>query len=378
MRIGIITTSRADYGIYRSVLEALRGDDEISYGLLVSGTHFSRVHGFTVEEIESDGHPIWARLPLNLAGDGAFDIATAAAEASTRFAEAYAALSNLDLLIALGDRYEMFGAVAAAVPFNLPVAHLHGGETTQGAIDDKYRHAITMLADVHFTATADYRARVVAMTGSEWVYHVGALALDGIEDLELPTTRQLMDRFGLDFLQPTVLVTFHPETVAYGKNTQHATILVETLTILSERYQIVLSLPNADTASNELRTELTALADKNPRVYAIEHFGKLNYFAAMREARFLLGNSSSAIIEAPSLQRYAINLGRRQVGRVRSANIIDAAVDRLSIFAAVTDIERRGFTYMGDNVYYKNGRAGEIIVDRLKAFVRSKPLAHVR
>lgn len=378
MKVGIITTSRADYGIYRSLLEALSKEEKVEYGLLVSGTHLSGAHGYTVEDIISDGHPIWSRLPLELTGDRPQDIAVATAKATRLFANTYATLPNLDILIALGDRYEMFAAVAAAIPFNLPVAHLHGGETTLGAIDDKYRHAVTMMSDIHFTATRAYGERVSTMTGSDRVFYVGAPSLDGIRELDLPSTQQLLDRFAVDFALPTVLVTFHPETVAHTDNETHLSILADVIIELSGRYQIVVSLPNADTGASVLRAGLLDLTEDYTSVYCIEHFGKLNYFAAMRDASFMMGNSSSGIIEAASFCRYVINLGDRQTGRARSGNVIDVTIDRDVILSAVMDIERSGYIYKGSNVYYKDGQAGANIVKYITEIFIGQTIQYVR
>lgn len=372
MRLGIITTSRADYGIYHSLLAAMQSDPDVNYALLVSGTHLDPARGFTVREIEQEGHPIEARVPLDMNTDGPARISETIGQAIVRFAQVYAGGHHrFDAIIALGDRYEMFAAVAALLPFVVPLVHLHGGETTRGAIDDRFRHAITQMADLHFTATSDYAKRVAAMVGHDrTVHYVGAPALDGLEALSLPSTNDLIDDFGIDFNLPTILTTFHPETVDYRSNNQHAEVVVDALKRLSEKYQIVITLPNADTAGEVVRRAIIELSDRSGAIKAVEHFGRLNYFAAMHSAAFLLGNSSSGLIEAPSFGKYAINIGRRQEGRARSNNVLDVDFNVERILIAAREIEERGFVYNGENVYYKDGYAGRQILRLTKEYLK--------
>lgn len=372
MKIAVITTSRADYGIYHSLLTALAGDEHIDYGLVVSGTHLSDRHGRTVTAIEADGHPIWGRVASVPERDDAAGIAVVTGTALAGFAAVWAELADsLDLVVCLGDRYEMFSAVAATVPFNLPVAHLHGGETTLGAIDDKYRHAITAMSTLHFTATEEYADRVAGITGSrENIHAVGAPSLDGLAEMKLPTIAEMETRFGIDFSEPTILVTVHPETTAgIGGNMALSFITMLNLEKLSAKYQIVITLPNADTMGEIMRRSFLELAEKSDRVIALESFGKLGYFAAMKHCSFLLGNTSSGLLEAPSFGKFAINLANRQKGRARSANVIDVPA-RLGeeILDAVRNLEKRGLTYTGNNVYVRSGRAAEAIVHYLKAW----------
>jgi GDP/UDP-N,N'-diacetylbacillosamine 2-epimerase (hydrolysing) len=370
VRLAISTTSRADYGIYQSLLSQCAADPDITYGLVVSGTHLSARHGRTVEIIERAGHPIWGRVPSVPDTDDREAIAAIIGEALSGFSRVWAELAAaVDVVICLGDRYEMFAAVAATVPFNLPVAHLHGGETTLGAIDDKFRHAITAMSSLHFTATEDYARRVAGIAGSKAnVFTVGAPSLDGLGELTLPTVAEMKDRFGIDLSLPTILVTIHPETVNLAANLSLASCVRAAFPVLADRYQIVVTLPNADTEGERLRRVFADLADQHSGIKTIESFGKMGYFAAMKYSAFLLGNTSSGLLEAPSFGKYAINVGDRQKGRARSGNVIDVAIDPDQIMATVAALETQGLTYAGDNCYVQEGNAAATILRQLKAW----------
>ena len=370
MRIGILTSTRADYGIYHSLLDALATNAEVTFGLFVFGTHLSEEHGATVRMIEADGYDIYERIDTMPEKDNAAGISLAMGKTITAFSSVWDKWNDkLDVVVALGDRYEMFAAVAAAVPFSIDVAHLHGGETSLGAIDDKFRHALTQMSALHFTATQAYADKVVSMTGSDQhVYYVGAPSLDGINELLLSVT-ELKNRFGTDFDQPTILVTFHPETVAMQKNEQYGIEICEALDHLTERYQVVITMPNADTMGSVLRKQFLNLSNSNDQVVTIESFGKIGYFSAMRHCAFLLGNTSSGIIEAASFGKFAIDLGERQTGRAHSDNLVRVPVVTQEILSAVAALEIQGLAYAGGNVYEKGTFAAPEIAQLLKQYV---------
>ena len=368
MKVGILTSTRADYGIYYSLLRALKADPTVDFGLFVFGTHLSKGHGYTVSLIEADGYTIYERVDTIPDEDDAMGISRAMGKTTTNFADVWERWANkLDVVIALGDRYEMFAAVAATVPFGLIVAHLHGGETSLGAIDDKFRHAITLMAALHFTATHAYADKVSELIGThDGVHYVGAPSLDGLAELPLLTASEMLDRFGIDFEQPTILVTFHPETVAREKNQAYGEEVCTALNELTGRFQVVITMPNSDTMGSVLRKQFLALSEVNDRVITIENFGKIGYFSAMQHCAFLLGNTSSGIIEAASFKKYAINLGHRQKGRAHSGNLISIPVRKRMIIKSVTELEQSGLTYHGGNVYVRQGSAALEIVNALK------------
>jgi GDP/UDP-N,N'-diacetylbacillosamine 2-epimerase (hydrolysing) len=368
MNIGILTSTRADYGIYYSLLRALEDEPNVDFGLFVFGTHLSVEHGKTVTLIEKDGYPIYERVDTLPEKDDAVGISRAMGKTTAGFAGIWGRWADkLDVVVALGDRYEMFAAVAATVPFGITVAHLHGGETSLGAIDDKFRHAITQMSTLHFTATQDYADKVAQLIGSnQGVHYVGGPSLDGLKELPLFTIAEVKEHFGMDFEIPTILVTFHPETVARGENENYGRELCTALDRLTNRYQVVITMPNADTMGSVLRHQFITLSGDNERIVTIENFGKIGYFSAMQHCTFLLGNTSSGIIEAASFGKYALDLGDRQKGRAVSDNLKKVVINTSEILTAVRELEAGGLSYTGENAYVKEGKAAAEIVALFK------------
>ncbi len=363
MRIVVLTSSRADYGIYLPLLKKLKGYDFFDLKIIAFGTHLSRFHGYTVGRIEEDGFEVLEKLETLILGDSETAISNAIGNTITKFSSLWGRIKNdVDLVFALGDRYEMFAAVAASVPFNIKIAHLHGGETTLGAIDNKFRHAITLMSQLHFTATQEYAQRVVSMMGVEKnVYNVGALSLDNLKDLNLLSIKEFENRFNIDLTIPTILTTFHPETVGVELNEVYTKDLVEVFEKLSSFYQVVITMPNADTMGSMIREHFLKLSEGNERVVCVENFGTLGYFSCIKHCSFLLGNTSSGIIEAASFGKYVLNIGDRQKGRTRSGNVIDTPIEVEKILFEVEKIQKSKSDYQGRNVYYRGNSADAII-----------------
>lgn len=368
MRIAVLTSSRADYGIYRPLLQALEQDTYFDLSLLVFGTHLSRFHGYTIQQIEKDGFKIIEKIESLILGDSAAAVSNAMGNTLIQFSTVWNKRKNsIDLVIALGDRYEMFAAVAAAVPFNIPIAHIHGGETTLGAIDNQFRHSISLMSSLHFTATQNYAERVAALINTpKNIHYVGALSLDNINTLELLSLEAFQTQFNIDLSIPTVLCTFHPETVSVEKNIAYTSTLVDLFEQLSNKYQIVITMPNADTMGNLIRTQFLQLAQNNAKVITVESFGSLGYFSCMQHCSFLIGNTSSGIIEAASLGKFVINLGTRQQGRALSKNTFTLPVEQHKILQTIAKIEQAAYQYKGKNIYHK-GNAAKQIVSILKS-----------
>jgi GDP/UDP-N,N'-diacetylbacillosamine 2-epimerase (hydrolysing) len=253
----------------------------------------------------------------------------------------------------------------AAVPFQIKFAHLHGGEKTLGAIDNIYRHAISHASAIHFTSTVTYRNRLGAMLDvPENVYHVGALSLDNLSSIPLLTIPEFKANWQIDLSRPTILMTFHPETVNADANVYYAEVLVEVMRDLKE-YQFLVTLPNADTAGSSIRKIFADQLSEGERIFLIENLGTQSYFTAMRYCSFLLGNTSSGIIEAASFGKYVINVGKRQEGRDSGENVIQSAIAVEDIKSKVSLIQQVR-EYSGPNIYFNNG-AADAIVDILKA-----------
>jgi len=361
MRIAVLTSSRADYGIYHPLLKAMANDSYFDLRLIVFGTHLSSFHGYTIESIREDGFVIDCSIEHILSSDSKEAIATSMGLAFIKFASFWEKSKELyDLVFCLGDRYEMFAAVSAATPFGIRFAHFHGGETTLGAIDNEYRHSITLFSEFHFTSTDSYADRVAQILGhSRKIYSVGSLSLDDLNDIELMSTEELSSRFSFDITIPTILVTFHPETVAPEENERHARELMEAL-VTFNNYQILVTMPNADTHGNRMRRIYKEFATKNSSVILVESLGRLGYFSCLKHCAIVAGNSSSGIIEAASFGKYVVNVGNRQNGRAVSDNVINCANQRNEISASIEKGLSLGY-YAGSNVYYKPSVAQQII-----------------
>lgn len=366
MKIVLLTSSRADYGIYRSLLQQLHQDTFFELQIIAFGTHLSAFHGFTLNAIIADGFEVKYTIESMILGDSAEAVATAMAVTTMKFASLWATLQKeTDLLICLGDRYEMFAAVSASIPFNIPVAHLYGGETTLGAIDNKFRHSITHMSQYHFTATAQYAQRVARLIGSEQgVYNVGSLSLDNLEHMKLLNIEKFKERYGIDMNHSTILVTFHPETVSATLNSHYADELTAALS--KTHHQIVITMPNADTMGNIVRSKLLAFAQNNAnRIFTVENLGTVGYFSCMKLCRFLLGNTSSGIIEAASFGKYVINIGNRQKGRTCSDNVLHVPIAQNDLLMAIQQVENMA-PFSGINIYRQENVSRKII-DILKS-----------
>lgn len=362
MKLYLLTSSRADFGIYLPLIKEVLLDPSLELRLVVFGTHLSDKFGNTVNEIKASGIPIYKQIHTVPHSDTARDIAISKGDTLKSFANFWAdEKDEVDCIICLGDRYEMFAAIAASVPFNLNVAHLHGGETTLGAIDNKYRHSLTLFSNLHFCSTEMFLDRISELTGEvENIHNVGALSIENIEQEDLYSIEGLKRDFGIDFSRPTILTTFHPETVSLTENEKNIQVLNELLPELLKEYQMVITLPNADTDSNGYRAAFLELAKKNENLKLIEHFGRKGYFSALKFSAFVFGNSSSGIIEAASLNKYVINVGNRQRGRASGKNVLHCKFDYNQILNLVKEVMSKG-EYSGGNIYQKDGTAKEII-----------------
>lgn len=361
MRIGILTSSRADYGIYRPLLIKLRREKALQFQIIAFGTHLSQFHGYTIQDIEKDGFDVKFRIESIITSDSEEAISSSMGLTALKFASFWGEhQSAFDLVLCLGDRYEMFAAVSAGIPFNIKFAHIHAGEKTIGAIDNIFRHAISHASHFHFTSTEIYADRLRHMLDNNaQIYNIGALSLDSIELIAFYSKKEFNDRYGISLDIPTVLVTFHPETVRPEMNQFYANELVNTISSLSS-FQFLITMPNADTAGNIIRqTFINELSDMS-HIKMVENLGTVGYFSAMKHCSFLLGNTSSGIIEAASFEKYVINIGKRQDGRAYGINVLHVPINKPSILEAIDKING-SHELTGDNIYYQGGAADKII-----------------
>ncbi|WP_428898272.1 GDP/UDP-N [Parelusimicrobium proximum] len=360
MKIAVLTSSRADYGIYLPLLKKMQADKDIDLRIIAFGTHTSKRYGHTIDTIRKDGFKIDYAVDTTPAKDGALDISEAIGKTQEKFARIWnKQKDNYNYVLCLGDRYEMFASVSAAVPFNMTFAHLQGGETTLGAIDDVYRHAITLFSRIHFTALDNNSSRVAEITGSKKnIYNVGSLSLDNLKNVELYSKKEFSALYDIDASKPYILVTFHPETVNLGANKKSLKAVLDTIRQIN--MPTVITMPNSDTMGLYFRSEYEKFAKKNKNVKLVETFGTRGYFSAMKYAAFMLGNSSSGIIEAASLGLYVVNVGERQKGRAAGKNVFHCAASEAALLKTMRTILKKP-RYTGGNIYYKGGAADKII-----------------
>jgi UDP-hydrolysing UDP-N-acetyl-D-glucosamine 2-epimerase len=363
--IALVTVGRSDYGIYKPILRALAARRGVRYGLLVSGGHLAPDQGLTVSQIETDGEPVLERVPLEPEADDPVSIASAMGRGTAGFAKALARVAP-QLLVVLGDRFEMHAAAAAAAPFPMPIAHVHGGEVTEGAIDDRLRHSLTKLSHVHFVATQAAAARVLQMGEEAWrVVRSGAPSLDNLREVPVLDRAELFARLGRPDPGAFLLVTYHPVTLEPGREGWQ---IDELLAVLRESGKaVIFTLANADAGGRKINAAVRAFVDEVPNALLVPSFGQQLYFSAMAHAAAMVGNSSSGIIEAASFGLPVVNIGTRQAGRERAGNVIDCGNPRKEISAALVRALDPRFraSLSGMENPYGDGRAAERIVKTL-------------
>lgn len=366
MRISVLTSSRADFGIQVPLLGALRDDPYFDLELIAFGSHLYDRFGGTITEIHEAGYFPELELPPVLIDDDPAGIALAMARTMEQFSQVWST-HETDLAIVLGDRYEMFAAAAAAVPFGIEIAHLHGGETTLGAIDNVFRNSISHMSSIHFTAAEPYRERVVELMGEDRnIYNTGALSVDNIRALRLLSIDEILDRIGIDLSEPTALVTFHPETVNIARIEEQMAVLWNALCDIGTRYRVLVTMPNADTDAHRIRAIWQSLLSDAPFATAVESLGSLVYLSCMKHCAFMLGNTSSGYIEAAYFAKQVIDLGDRQTGRIVTPNICRSPIELRSILECV-DRVATGEPCVPTQIY-GDGHAASRIVRLLKDY----------
>lgn len=368
-KIAVITGTRAEYGLLKPLIDGLRDDSNFELQLIVTGSHLSPEFGLTYRCIEADGVPIAAKVEMLLSSDTPVGITKSMGLAFLGFADALERLQP-EAVIVLGDRYEILCAAASAVVARVPVFHIHGGETTEGAIDEGFRHAITKLSYLHFTSTEAYRKRVIQMGESpERVFNTGALGIDNIKKLNLLSKAALERELDFQLDKEFFLVTFHPVTLE--KNTARGQVeaLLEALDSVTDT-KIIFTKANADTGGriiNELIDEY--VARNGDRCIAFISMGQLRYLSAMKYSSLVLGNSSSGLIEAPSFPVPTVNIGDRQTGRIRAESVIECEPYARSIREAIGKARSEKFRNSIAHTQnpYGDGRSAERIIEIIRS-----------
>lgn len=376
--IAVATGSRADYGLLQWILRDLAARPDVALRLCVTGAHLVPEFGMTVDAIRADGFEIAAEVPSYVRGDSRQAAAQSVARGVAGFADALARLQP-DVLLVMADRYEIFAAAVAAAVLGVPIAHLSGGEATEGLIDDQLRHAISKLSHLHFASMDFYRDRIVRMgERPERVFSVGEPGLDHCRRTPLLDRDAASAAVGLDLGRPTAVVTFHPVTLELEQTGRYLDELLAALDALPE-LQLALSYPGADPGAGAVAAAFEAYVRRRPAAVLHKSLGTLRYLSLLRHAALMIGNSSSGIVEAPSFELPAVNLGSRQRGRVRAANVVDVPCERDAIVSGVRTALAPGFraALKGLANPYGDGRASGRVVEVLTGFdlasLRYKP-----
>ena len=375
VKIGILTSSRADYSIYYPLIKALNLLPNSSIEIIAFGTHLSEDYGYTVNQILSDGFDVPHRINNCYAiGDSPSDIANAMGNTMLEFSRFWES-NHFDLVFCLGDRYEMFAAVAASVPFQVKIAHLYGGEKTEGAIDDCLRHALSLMSKYHFAACEAYKNRVIELTSNaDNVFNFGHLSIDNLERLPLLSIEELQTKIGVDFALPTILCTFHPETVNYESNALYALEICDAFSELND-FQILITMPNSDTGGAIIRSSFETLAKNNAHIFTTENLGTIGYLSAMKHCKMMVGNTSSGFVEASYFPTTVINLGERQTGRIITPNIFNTAISKQEIVDAVRN--NSNSTYENTKIQiYGIGNTADLICNELQNNILKSRYSH--
>jgi len=366
-KICVVTGTRAEYGLLYWLMKEIESDNKLELQLIVTGMHLSPEFGLTYKEIEKE-FVIDKKIEMLLSSDTAVGITKSMGLAQISFAEAYKELQP-DLLIVLGDRYEIFSAASAAMIANIPIVHLHGGETTQGAFDESIRHSITKMSHLHFTATDEYRNRVIQLGEQpENVFNVGGMGIENIKRLRLLNKKKFERSINFKLNKKNILVTFHPVTLEKSTAKQQFQNLLDVIDTLKETH-IIFTKANSDTNGRIINTMIDDYINKNShKAVGFTSLGQLRYLSALQYVDAMVGNSSSGLIEAPSFNIGTINIGDRQKGRIKSDSVLDCTTSKKDISNTFNNLYSKEFKNIlnSSSNPYGDGCASKKIIKELK------------
>lgn len=371
-KVCIVTGSRAEYGLLHHVIEKVYHSDEMQLQLVVTGMHLSSEYGMTCREIEKDGYPIHYKLDMLLCSDTTAGITKSMGIELIGFAD-YFENNRPDILLILGDRYEILIAATAAMISRIPIAHICGGETTEGAIDEAIRHAITKMSHLHFTATEEYRRRVIQLGEQpKNVYNVGALGVENIRSIKLMQKKDLEDELHFQFTDRTIMITYHPVTLECFTSQQQFQNILQVMDMHKD-VSVIFTKANSDADGKIINRMIDAYVEKNKeRCIAYTSLGRLRYLSALQFCTLILGNSSSGIVEVPSFGIPTVNIGDRQKGRICAKSVIHCGNNKEEIEKALQlafSVEfRNGLSNM-TNPYEKEG-VSDAIVQTVTKFLK--------
>jgi GDP/UDP-N,N'-diacetylbacillosamine 2-epimerase (hydrolysing) len=377
-KVCLVTGTRAEYGLLKNLIEILDQSNKFDLQLVVTGAHLSIKHGYTLHEIERDGFKISGKVDLNLAKDSPDDLAQSTAIGITGFSKLFLELKP-DLLIILGDRYELLAVAISAMFHRIPIAHIHGGEVTEGAIDDAIRHAITKFSHLHFVGNQEYEKRVVQLgENPQRVFNVGGLGVDAIKNAQLLSRDALEEKLGINFKNKNLLITFHPTTLDEESSEKQMSELLKALEGQGDTC-LIFTRPNADMGNEVICRLIDDFVANKPNAYVFTSLGQLLYLSCLQHVDAVIGNSSSGLTEMPTFKKATINIGNRQKGRLKSSSVINCkplAVEiKNAISKSYTDEFRTGLRNV-KNPYGAGGASRKILdvldqIDISKLLVKS-------
>lgn len=363
-KICVVTGTRAEYGLLKSLCFKIRDHKKLKLQLIATGSHLSELHGNTYREIESDGLVIDKKIDLEINDDSPSAVSRSTSLSLRGCSESFETLMP-DVVLVLGDRYELLGAAIASLYHGITVAHLHGGEITEGAFDESIRHSLTKLSQLHFVATEAYRRRVIQLGENPGhVFNVGGLGVDAIRQTSLLEKEEVERRLGLSLFEKNILVTFHPETHSLDNSFENFSKILEILGSLTGTL-LIITMPNADPGHKRFFNLIQKFVLKNPDSRVVfDSLGQLLYFSLIQYVDCVVGNSSSGLLEVPTFKKATINIGDRQKGRIRAQSVIDCDANPLSIKNAIEEIYSDNFQKMLQvvkNPYGQGGAADSIV-----------------
>lgn len=362
-KICVVTGTRAEYGLLRWVMQGIKDTSGLALQVIATGMHLSPEFGLTYREIEQDGFRVDRKVEMLLSSDTSVGVAKSMGLGMIGFADALRELQP-DLLVLLGDRFEVFSAASAALIARIPIAHLHGGEATEGAFDEAIRHSITKMSHLHFVAAEMYRLRVIQLGEQpDRVFLVGGLGIDNIKRLKLLDRTEFEAAIDFKLGPKNLLVTFHPATLENATAVDQMTGLLASLEELTDT-RLIFTMPNADTEGRELIAMIEEFVARRSNARAYTSLGQLRYLSCIQHVDGVVGNSSSGLAEVPTFKKGTINVGDRQRGRLRASSVIDCAPNRASITAALRKLYTSDFQRSLSQVRnpYGEGGASEKVV----------------
>ncbi|MFT8348042.1 UDP-N-acetylglucosamine 2-epimerase [Clostridium saccharoperbutylacetonicum] len=374
-KILVVTGTRAEYGLLYWTMKEIQNDKELELQLVVTGNHLLKEYGYTVEQIRRDGFKIDEEIDMIVNSEKKSSIVKSMGMEIIQMAQSFDRLKP-DILLVLGDRYEIFVATTCAMMMNIPIAHMNGGESTEGAVDEQIRHAITKMSHIHFPGAEYYKDRIIKMGEEPWrVHNVGQAGIENIKRLELLGKEELEKELNICFDKSIFLITYHPVTLDLENIENQIDNLLNAIKEFDAKY--IFTYPNADFGSKIIIDKINNFVKGNKNAYRYYSLGQKRYLSLLKYADAMLGNSSSGIIEAPSFKLPVINIGDRQNGRLRSNNIIDAGYNKEEIIESINKVLfDKNFKANLTNVenIYGSGNVSENIVNILKSISVDKRL----